>query len=84
MRIKERKDNWRASAILKRDFRHDHGEFMPKFSHHKNTNKWCRDKIGIKHEVNWRKETWLFGMTMYVGRCINCHKKMYKDRLPRA
>jgi len=82
MRLKERRDNWRASAVIKRDFKHDHSDPISRFRSHKETNKWCQGKKGIKHELSWRKETWLFGMVTYVGVCSKCNKRMYKSRLP--
>jgi hypothetical protein len=84
MRLKERRDNWRSHAIIKRDFKHDHSESIPKFRSHKNTLKWCKGKIGFRHEIHWHKETWFFGITTYVGKCVNCSKTIYKSRLPKA
>ena len=51
MRIRENSDSWRACGILKRDFKHDHSEPIAKFHSNKNTHKWCRGKVGVKHEV---------------------------------
>ncbi len=81
MRLKEDNDGWRSHAIIKRDFRHDHADLRIAFRSHKNTNRWCRGKVGVSHEINWQKETWLLGITVYVGKCTICGKQKYKDRL---
>lgn len=83
MRHKERIDNWRASAVIKRDFKHDHSEPVLSFRSHKETNKWCQGKKGLKHDLNWHKETWLFGIVAYVADCSKCNKNMYKSHVPK-
>lgn len=79
MRLKERKDNWRSHAIVKRDFKHDHSDLSVIYSSHKNKSKWCKGKVGVKHNFQWHKETWLFGINMLVGECATCGKHMYRD-----
>jgi hypothetical protein len=78
MRLKENRDSWRARAIIKRDFKHDHNDLIIRFKSHKNTNKWCKGKTGIRHDVEWEKETTFLGYTYQTGRCVVCGKKIYK------
>lgn len=50
--LAEDKDSWRASGILRRDFRHTHGEpEVPRHRRHRsrNSRKWCRRKVGRAH-----------------------------------
>lgn len=82
MRLKEEGSSWRAGAIKKRDFRHMHDDQPPNFKSNKDTNKWCRGKIGVLHEVNWLREEGLFGDVIYVGICRNCEKKLYRSKRP--
>jgi hypothetical protein len=82
MRLKEDNISWRVSAILKRDFRHDHSEGETKHRSHKPTNKWCRGKVGVRHAIIWSKKPWLFGVIMHTGRCSNCGKLMYRAGKP--
>jgi len=76
MRIKENSDSWRASGILKRDFKHDHSEPIAKFRSSKNTHKWCRGKVGVKHDVIWRVEKGFFGKYK-TGKCLQCGRIMF-------
>jgi len=78
MRLKENSDNWRASAIIKRDFKHDHADLKNTYKSHKNRRKWCRGKVGINHTIKWRKEVWLFSININVGQCTSCGKHMYR------
>jgi hypothetical protein len=77
MRLKEDRSSWRSHVIKKRDFKHDHSDLLLRFKSHKNTNKWCRGKIGTKHSVSWHTEIGFFGDSYKVGRCANCGKHMY-------
>ncbi|HUC87708.1 MAG TPA: hypothetical protein VMR95_00985 [Candidatus Binatia bacterium] len=77
MRLKEDKSSWRANAIVKRDFRHDHNDLLLSVRSHKNTNKWCRGKVGITHSISWHRETGFFGGRYKLGKCVNCGKHMF-------
>jgi len=82
MTLKEDSSSWRSRALIKRDFKHDHGELQAIYRSHKNTRIWCRGKIGVQHHVLWHEEGWLFDTTMYVGKCLGCGKHMYRNHLP--
>ena len=77
MRVKENPGSWRAHAIKKRDFKHDHSEPVVKFRSSKNTNRWCRGKVGFEHDVNWQIEKDFFGHRYKTGRCSHCRKIMF-------
>ncbi len=77
MRIKEDSNSWRAGGILKRDFKHDHSEPIARFHSNKNTRKWCRGKVGVKHEVIWRVEQGVFGRVYKTGKCLHCGRVMF-------
>ena len=79
MIIKENSDSWRTSGILKRDFKHDHSEPITKFYSSKNTRKWCRGKVGVKHDVVWRAEEGFFGYKYKTGKCLHCGKIMFSS-----
>jgi hypothetical protein len=78
MRLKENKDSWHSHVITKRDFRHDQTDLNVAYRSHKNTNRWCRGRVGINHEINWQRETWMFGIIVYVGKCTACGKQKTK------
>jgi hypothetical protein len=77
MRLKEDRSSWHSHVIEKRDFRHDHTDLPLRFTSHKNTNKWCKGKVGIKHSVQWQKEIDFFGYNYKIGKCANCGKHMF-------
>ena len=77
MRIKENSDSWRASGILKRDFKNDHSDPIARFHSRKNTLKWCRGKVGVKHDVVWRIEKGFFGHAYKTGKCLHCGRIMF-------
>jgi hypothetical protein len=52
MRLAEDMTSWKSSGIIARDFRHSHnGPEISKAPKKKNTKKWCKGKIGVKHEL---------------------------------
>ncbi|GEM_PF-6221909 len=78
MRLKETTSNWRARAIIRRDFRHDPSELAVSFKSHKDTHSWCRGKVGVKHDLAWNLESDLFGNTYKIGKCSACRKVMFR------
>ena len=78
MRLKENYSNWRASAVEKRDFKHDHSEPVVIFRSTKPTNRWCRGKNGINHIMHWQDRTDLFEIPYQTGGCSNCGKTMFR------
>ena len=49
----------------------------------KNTNKWCRGKIGTEHkwhsyqQKRWSDERWAFMNTYIEIKCVECRKEKY-------
>lgn len=77
MRLKENRNNWRAGAVIKRDFRHDVVEPKLSFRSKKPTNRWCRGKPGIQHNVAWENSKDWFGFSYRTGTCSLCGKNVF-------
>lgn len=81
MRLKEESDNWRASALKARDFRHTKAgpETVagPKKTHKRDTRTWCKGKVGRSHTVKLRTNSYSTFTTAY---CTSCGMDEY--RLP--
>lgn len=78
MRLKEESNNWRASGIKKRDARHTHDEPAVKPKSKKNTNKWCKGKVGVLHDIVWQDVKSFLGYSWRSGSCLRCGKKFFK------
>lgn len=78
MRLKKDSSSWRASGIIKRDFKHDHSQpTRGHFHNSKDTRKWCKGKVGKLHNYQ-RALKWEFGThKYYVDKCANCGKERY-------
>ena len=77
MRISKDKDSWKASGVIRRDFRrsHDGPEVIRSRNKRKNLKRWCRGKEGKEHDfvvVPKRYEYSWFTSTKYV--CTVCGK----------
>jgi hypothetical protein len=75
MRISQDKDSWRAGGILRRDFRHTHGEpEVPQYKGKpKNGKRWCRGKVGREHQPMWTEwDRWNFRHEV----CAACGKRL--------
>lgn len=76
MRIKQDKSNWQASAIMKRDFRHDSSQpSQTKIRSKKDTRKWCKGRVGVEHDYEYqypKNEPFLFRL---IAVCNNCEKQ---------
>lgn len=55
MRLKEEYNNYRASGLIKKDLQHDPTEPKPKYKAMKNTIKWCKGKVGVPHDYDFKK-----------------------------
>ena len=73
-------DSWQARSNKRRDFRHTHDG--PETSRHrgkrKNTKKWCKGKVGVKHDFKptpWRVPGGYSDMFI-VDRCDNCGREI--------
>lgn len=62
MKISHDDDSWNASGVKRRDFRHDHSS--PEIPRHKgkkkNTKKWCKGKIGVRHKFSREQKSFKF------------------------
>lgn len=79
MRIKECKDNWNASSIIKRDNSHIKTDDMVFRAARKDTKRWCRGKKGTKH-VYERFQNRHYKRLIYA-MCVNCHRYSHSDRV---
>jgi hypothetical protein len=83
MRLKETKDNWKASNVIRKIA--EPPEF-PITRGHKDTKKWCKGKPGVLHDydltevkVDKNGSVPFFGQRGYAFlefRCLNCKKRL--------
>lgn len=79
-RIKKDHSGWRTSGLWKK-FQYpkiEDDEEVSRVHKKKNTKKWCRGKVGIKHvkeKVSETKGFLSFSWTEY--RCTNCNKRFF-------
>lgn len=88
MRIKKNKGSYSASGIIKRDSNQDKSyNGSPTSSskqRKKNKKKWCKGKVGKKHDLEWRLSRFhqqRYGVPGYVNSvreavCKNCEKAL--------
>ena len=83
MRLKEDSNSWRASGIKRKDFRNDKSfDGVTGRRKKKNTKKWCKGKVGKKHDLEWRWSKWDINFSQRIGKqpsvkeafCRNCEK----------
>lgn len=76
MRLKEDTSSWHSSSIIKRDFRHNPEVASRKPRSKKDTKRWCRGKVGVKHvfQLIERAEFKVFAWN--TNKCVNCGKKI--------
>lgn len=78
MRLKESKDNWKASNILRKLAVSPES---PKARSRKNTRKWCKGKKGVEHDVylvEAYQPEWWFRKEMWCSwECKTCGKQWY-------
>jgi hypothetical protein len=85
MRIKETKDNWKASNILRKLATPPE---QVKHQSHKNTKKWCKGKVGVEHDYKQGEVKTFEGQTYPSGEhkvfcrwrvdvCRTCGKQNY-------
>lgn len=80
MRLKEDSDSWKAMGLKKKlKIIPD----VPRSKSKKNTNRWCKGKVGVDHEWenivphNSYHSTWYKGVRQDV--CKNCGKQSYNN-----
>lgn len=49
MRLKENNDNWRASNVVRKQAE---APQQPHYKSKKDTKRWCKGKVGVKHEYD--------------------------------
>lgn len=79
MRLKEDNSSWRASGIIKRDYQHGGLDLQPRIKSKKNTNKWCRGKVGVLHDylLVEVRTSHIWGYSKWLNfKCANCGKKL--------
>lgn len=78
-------DTWYSEGLLDKYKAQIASEQEPKHKSKKDTKKWCRGKVGVKHEwhrkqrTRWDWDTDEEYVSPYVEVwCVNCHKQAYK------
>jgi hypothetical protein len=67
--------DWKAGAVKYRDARHTKGpDGHRPVAGKKDTKKWCRGKVGVKHELKCMP--WSTLTTGRVLACVNCGKHL--------
>lgn len=76
MRLKESRDNWKASNIIRKVRQ------LPEVRPHrskKNTRKWCKGKVGVLHDVYlvkvYQPEFWFRKEMWCSWECKTCKKQ---------
>lgn len=78
MRLKKDHNSYRASGIIKRDFKHDESQpIRENFHKKKNTRRWCKGKVGIEHDYKKAIKWQIGNHKYYVSKCIHCGKERY-------
>lgn len=77
MRLKEDSSNWKASNVLRKVT--EIPEEVPRRMKKKDTNKWCKGKVGVKHKYELISESKFHRLTWSEYRCTVCRKKHLKS-----
>lgn len=75
MRLKENRDNWKASNVIRKTS--ELAEPKPKAAK-KNTRLWCKGKMGREHDVYLIKSEilyWPKAWRWLTGQCKTCKKE---------
>lgn len=80
MRLKEDTDSWRASSIVKRDFKHGNYKIPEQnlYHSHKDKVRWCKGKVGHEHVLHREVVGHHYRYTKVV--CSNCRKEFYSNK----
>lgn len=78
MRLKEDASSWAANGIVRHDFRHDPNQPSRPHKARKDTKRWCKGKVGVKHSFVLIKRYKLHTLMWSTSRCVNCGKNQHK------
>ena len=80
MRLKEDTSSYKSSNIKRRMYRQSPVDFRGKYKSKKDTNRWCKGKVGREHQFK-EVEEYSFSIFLWsVLKCTNCNKKVNTSR----
>jgi hypothetical protein len=83
-RLKKDHSNWKTQGLFKKYQQPAVVERKTRIKTHKDTQHWCRGKIGVAHDLYQKqlRYKWLNEITNhYYTYCRVCHKQLFKKRL---
>lgn len=79
MRLKEDKDSWNASNIIRKTV--EVPEEPKKKPARKNTRRWCKGKRGVEHQFELFDEYRVAGWGIKIESCTKCGKKRWSHKV---
>lgn len=79
-RLKRDHSGWNSSGLYQKYQQPKIDEMVLKVKNKKDTKKWCRGKIGVKHDLqrHFHYTTWFNKRTNFIRvECINCGRKSH-------
>lgn len=80
-RLKRDHGGWHTSGLWLKYQQPTAKELPLKNRAKKDTNKWCRGKVGVEHELHQRIHLRFNSSTWYKTWCKNCRKELHKKRV---
>lgn len=82
MRLKEDKNNWNASNIIRKEATPPD---RPRVHSRKNTAKWCKGRVGTEHQFSgWHDHGLIIGsrkLPLWEATCEVCGKRKLSTKL---